>query len=210
MLRRLPIVAVFGQGSAIDAERAALAAQVGAMVARLDAHLLTGGGYGTMAAAAEGFVAVTPRAGLSIGIVPRRQDGAFDEPNRDPDGRAYPNSFIEIAIRTPLPPRVDDWRNVPARNHINVFTPDAIIALPGRAGTLNELDMSAFYRDKDARCSKERSVILVGPREAFADRHLALFLHATTVREAERHVRRILARRGFALTAEEDIERVSP
>ena len=210
MLRRLPIVAVFGQGSAVDAERAALAAEMGATVARLGAHLLTGGGYGTMAAAAEGFVAVTPRAGLSIGIVPRREDGAFDEPNRDPEGLPYPNPFVEIVIRTPLPPRTSDWRNVPSRNHINVFTPDAIVALPGGAGTRNELDMAAFYRDREARGSEERGVVLVGPREGFEARHLDRFLHAATVREAERHVRRILAQRGFMLTAEEEAERVLP
>ena len=58
------------------------------MVARLGAHLLTGGGYGVMAAAAQGFVAVADRAGLSIGIVPRRSDGPLDSRNRDPDGRA--------------------------------------------------------------------------------------------------------------------------
>src|ERR671927_91505 len=105
MLRRLPIVALFGQGSAIAPERAELARQIGAMVARLGAHLLTGGGYGVMAAAAEGLVTMAPRAGLSIGIVPRGQDGPFDVPNRDPEGRAYPNPFVEIAIMTPLPPR---------------------------------------------------------------------------------------------------------
>jgi uncharacterized protein (TIGR00725 family) len=193
MLRKLPIVAVFGQGSAIAAERAELARAVGAMVARLGAHLLTGGGYGVMAAASEGFTAVEPRAGWSIGIVPRIQDGAFDTPNRDPDGRHYPNPFVEIAILTPLPPRTADWRKVPARNHINVLTADAIMALPGRAGTRNELDMAAAYRDEEGRPPEERRTVLVGPAGEFTPKHRALFVHAADVAAAERHLAGILA-----------------
>src|SRR4030095_7381399 len=109
MLRSLPIVGVFGQGSALAAERAELARAVGAMVARLGAHLLTGGGYGVMAAAAEGVAVLQPRARRSIGIVPCRRKGAFDTPKRDPEGRPYPNRFVEIAIHTSLPSRLGDW-----------------------------------------------------------------------------------------------------
>jgi uncharacterized protein (TIGR00725 family) len=202
MLRKLPIVAVFGQGSPLEPERAALAREVGAMVARLGAHLLTGGGYGVMAAAAEGFVAVEPRAGLSIGIVPRGQDSAFDVPNRDPQGRAYPNPFVEIAIMTPLPPRASDWRHEPARNHINVFTADAILALPGGAGTRNELDMAAAYRDEPMRSREQRRTVLVGPVEEFTAAHRALFAHAETVAAAERRLSDILAAQGFASRVE--------
>jgi uncharacterized protein (TIGR00725 family) len=191
MLRKLPIVAVFGQGSALAPERAELARDVGAMVARLGAHLLTGGGYGVMAAAAEGFIAVEPRAGWSIGIVPRGQESPFDVPNRDPQGRAYPNPFVEIAIMTPLPPRASDWRHEPARNHINVFTADAIVALPGGTGTRNELDMAAAYRDGSR--PRELRTVLVGPIEEFTAEHRALFAHAESVAAAERRLSGILA-----------------
>jgi uncharacterized protein (TIGR00725 family) len=201
MLRKLPIVAVFGQGSALGRERAELARDVGAMVARLGVHLLTGGGYGVMAAAAEGFVAVEPRAGLSIGIVPRGEDRPFDVPNRDPEGRAYPNPFVEIAIMTPLPPRAGDWRHEPARNHINVFTADAILALPGGPGTRNELDMAAAYRDESAR-PRELRTVLVGPIEEFTAAHRALFAHAATVAAAERRLSDILAKQGFSTRVE--------
>ena len=192
MLRKLPIVAVFGQGSALSRERTELARQIGAMVARLGAHLLTGGGYGVMAAAAEGFVTMAPRAGLSIGIVPRGRDSPFDVPNRDPEDRAYPNPFVEIAIMTPLPPRVPDWRNIPARNHINVLTADAIVALPGGEGTRNELDMAAAYRGESVRPREQRRTVLVGPIEEFAAAHRALFAHAETVAGAEQHLSAIL------------------
>ena len=62
MLRKLPIVGVFGQGTPIGSDRADLARAVGTMIARLGAHLLTGGGYGVMEAVAEGFVNVADRA----------------------------------------------------------------------------------------------------------------------------------------------------
>jgi predicted Rossmann-fold nucleotide-binding protein len=199
MLRKLPIVGVFGAGTPLTAERARFAHAIGAMVASLGGHLLTGAGYGVMAAAAEGFVSAAGRLGLSIGIVPRDPDGPFDRPNRDPDGRAYPNPFVEIAIRTPLPPRVDDWQAAPARNHINVLTADAIVALPGGDGTGNELDMAAEYRDERARPRAERRTILAGPADEFERRHRELFTHAGTLGEAEQHVRRVLAARGFAL-----------
>jgi len=197
MLRKLPIVAVFGQGSPLAGERAELARAVGAMVARLGSHLLTGGGYGVMAAAAEGFVAVEPRAGLSIGIVPRGQDGPFDVPNRDPEGRAYPNPFVEIAVMTPLPPRAADWRHQPARNHVNIFTADAILALPGGPGTRNELDMTAAYRDEMR--PRELRTVLLGPLEEFTAEHRALFAHAESITAAERCLSAILAAQGFVL-----------
>jgi len=198
MLRKLPIVAVFGSGSAVEAASAALASEVGTMVAGLGAHLLTGGGYGVMAAAAEGFTAMQERAGLSIGIVPRGHDSPFDTPNRDPQGRPYPNPFVELAIMTPLPPRAGDWRTTPTRNHINVLTADVILALPGGAGTRNELDMAAHYRDEARRPREQRRTVLVGPIEAFTSEHRSLFVHASSVASARRYLLSVLAARGFA------------
>src|SRR5262245_7490041 len=204
MLHRLPIVAVFGKGSALGDERAALAFEVGAMVARLGAHLLTGGGYGVMEAVAEGFTAVEPRAGLSIGIVPRRHDGPLDAPNRDGQGRPYPNRFVEIPIMTPLPPRAGNWRSHPARNHVNVFTADAIVALPGGAGTANELDMAGFYRGEGTPPRAQRRTILIGPAEEFTSEHRALFLHADTVASAARRLSDILGAHGLPFSLKTD------
>jgi predicted Rossmann-fold nucleotide-binding protein len=197
MLRKLPIVGVFGQGTPLAPERALLAANVGAMVARLGAHLLTGGGYGVMAAVAEGFVTVEDRRGWSIGIVPRKADGPLDMPNHDGEGRSYPNSSVEIAIRTPLPPRTGEWRKQAARNHINVFSAHAILALPGGPGTRNELDMAAVYLGEATRSPDERRTVLVGPITEFTPEHRASFVHADTPGAAEQHLRRILAAQGF-------------
>jgi uncharacterized protein (TIGR00725 family) len=193
MLRKLPIVGVFGQGTPLAPERAALARAVGAMVARLGAHLLTGGGYGAMETVAEGFVVTTQRQGLSIGIVPREPGGRFDEPNHDRDGRPYPNRFVEVAIMTPLPPRADDWQTTPARNHINVLTPHAIVALPGGVGTRNELDMAAHYCGERDQPREQRHTILLGPENEFSPQHRKLFVHVETVDLAEPLLRRMLA-----------------
>jgi predicted Rossmann-fold nucleotide-binding protein len=199
MLRKLPIVGVFGQGTPVSAERARLAREVGAMVARLGAHLLTGAGFGIMAAAAEGFVAVEGRAGLSIGIVPCAPGGPLYEPNRAADGRSYPNAFVEIVIRTPLPPRVENWQEMPARNHINVLSTDAIVALPGGPGTRNELDMAAFYHAVVQHPRAGSRVVLLGPAGEFAPTHRDRFVHATTFAEAERLLADVLASRGIAM-----------
>jgi predicted Rossmann-fold nucleotide-binding protein len=202
LLRKLPIVGVLGRGEALSDERARLAREVGGMIARLGAHLLTGGGYGVMQAAAEGFVAVRDRAGLSIGIVPRDPAGPLDCPNRDVDGRPYPNPCVEIAIFTPLPPRAADWQTTPVRNHINVFTPHAIIALPGGAGTRNELDMAAFYREEAERRPEDRRTVLLGPADEFIPAHRQMFVHAASLAEAEHRVAGVLAAGGFSLDRE--------
>jgi hypothetical protein len=194
MLRKLPIIGVFGQGTAIGDERAGLARSVGAMIARLGAHLLTGGGYGVMAAAAEGFVAISGRRGFSIGIVPRDPAGPLDRPNSDLDGTPYPNPFVEIPIFTPLPPRVENWHEAPARNHVNVFTADGIVVLPGGPG-----EMAAHYRNEDARPRAERRTVLVGPAEEFAPDQRDTFVHAGSLEEAERHLRGALAARGIPI-----------
>jgi predicted Rossmann-fold nucleotide-binding protein len=199
MLQRLPIVAVLGDGSAVSPDRAALATKIGTMVAGLGAHLLTGAGFGVMAAAAEGFVGTTGRRGLSIGIVPRDPAGAMDAPNRSDTGTLYPNPFIEIAIFTPLPPRVEDWTRTPSRNHINILTANAIVALPGRNGTRNELEMALAYRGEAAKRREERRTVLVGPAEEFPLDLRDAFVHAATVKEVERHVVKVLAAGGFVV-----------
>jgi predicted Rossmann-fold nucleotide-binding protein len=209
VLRKLPIVAILGQGARIAADRAALARAAGAMVARLGAHLLTGGGYGVMEAAAQGFVGVSERAGLSIGIIPREPDGPLDQPNHDPDGRRYPNPFIELAIYTPLPPRAEHWQSTPSRNHINIFTADAFVALPGNAGTKNELDMAAFYRDEAAKPREQRRTVLLGPAQEFTPAHRDRFVQVENLADAEQHLRRVLTERGYALVRGARHERVA-
>jgi predicted Rossmann-fold nucleotide-binding protein len=151
-----------------------------------------------MAAAAEGFVAVEERPGLSIGMVPRDPAGAIDAPNHTPDGRPYPNPFVEIAVFTALPPRAADWRSSPSRNHVNVLTAHALVALPGAVGTSNELEMAAELGPASGPAREDRGTILIGPREEFPAEACAAFLHAASIEEAERCLTRILRQSAFA------------
>ncbi len=198
MLRKLPIVGVFGSGDTLDGERAELARRVGSMIAGLGAHLLTGGGYGVMVAAAEGFVAVADRPGFSIGVVPCVPDGPLDQPNRRFGRRTLPqpvrrNRGLHAAAaaraKTGAPPR-------PATTSTcSPLTPSSRCrAAPARS---NELDMAAEYRGEHDRPRDERRTVLVGPASEFSAEHRALFVHAADVGEAERRLRQVLASRGL-------------
>jgi uncharacterized protein (TIGR00725 family) len=123
-MRSRPLVGVMGSGKS---EHAALAEPLGTWLACEGVHLLTGGGRGVMTAVSRAFCAVAGRAGLSIGVLPG------DGWGRSPDG--YPNPWIELAIRTHLPLRGPEGGALLSRNHINVLSADAIVALPGGAGT---------------------------------------------------------------------------
>ncbi|MBD49246.1 MAG: molybdenum cofactor carrier protein [Gemmatimonadetes bacterium] len=131
---RLPIVAVIGSG--VD-EHDDLAQPLGQWLAGQDVHLLTGGGSGVMEAVSRSFHSVPDRRGLVIGVLP-------GEAGRSPEG--YPNPWVEIPIATHLPFSGEQGTEVRSRNHINVLSADAIIVLPGGAGTASEVDLAIKYR----------------------------------------------------------------
>lgn len=126
---RRKVVGVMGSGSE---EHEALAAPLGRLVARLGAHLLTGGGEGVMRAVSRAFCETTERRGASIGVLPA---GA----------RGYPNEWVEITIRTHLPYSGERGTDPLSRNHINVLSSDAVVALPGAAGTASEVRLALQY-----------------------------------------------------------------
>lgn len=130
------------------------AAPLGAHLAARGVHLLTGGGGGTMAAVAEAFTRVAGRRGLSIGIVPtvaHPEAGFAALPG-------YPNPFVELPIVTPLGVFVGDDDAMVTRNHVNVLTSDAIVALPGAVGTHNEIRLARRFGKK---------LVLFGPPSEF-------------------------------------------
>lgn len=129
-LGRLATVAVIGSGSDRHEE---LALPLGRMLAGFNVDLVCGGGAGVMEAVAEGFVAVTPRAGRSIGILPAGP----------PPG--YPNRFIEIAVATHLSARGEAGTSMESRNHVVVLSADVVVALPGGAGTASERELAGRY-----------------------------------------------------------------
>jgi uncharacterized protein (TIGR00725 family) len=126
-----------GSGNEPHEERSS---QVGQLLARLDVHLLTGGGQGVMLAVSRAFAETTGRKGLIIGVLPCREDDPSCQPRT-----GYPNPYVEVAIKTHLP--LSGPRGVEAlsRNHVNVLSSDAIVALPGGLGTSSETRLALRY-----------------------------------------------------------------
>ena len=116
------IIGVMGGGEC-DGRQAALAEEVGRLVAARGAVLLTGGRGGVMEAAARG---ARKAGGLTIGIL----KGASR-------AEARPNPDIDVALRTGLGE---------ARNYLNVTASDALIAIGGEWGTLSEVAIARKLR----------------------------------------------------------------
>ena len=137
MTKKLPIVGVMGSHETPHAD---LAAPLGELIASLPVHLLTGSGPGVMGAVSKAFAQVKDRPGLCIGVVPA---ASIHHPTRTPEG--YPNEFVELAIKTHLERKQPYLWDGLTRNHINILTADAVIALPGSAGTAHEIEIAVRY-----------------------------------------------------------------
>jgi predicted Rossmann-fold nucleotide-binding protein len=145
--RRRTVVAVIGSGRHADPR----AAEVGRLVATLGYDLLTGGGSGVMQAASRAFFETSPRRGLVIGIVPAQVRGLAELEQRVPVDvgyelpSGYPNDWVELAIYTHLPHSGASGTLRTSRNHLNVLSADAIVALPGGEGTEAEVWLATQY-----------------------------------------------------------------
>jgi len=133
-VKRLKVVGVMGSGTEAHSD---LAVPLGKLIARLDAHLLTGGGPGVMTSVSKAF-SKSDRVGLTIGVLPCKKDKP-----RIPK-RGYPNPWIEVPIATHLDGG-KDGHDLRSRNHINILSCDAVIALPGGAGTSSEVALAVQY-----------------------------------------------------------------
>lgn len=134
----LPRVAVIGSGTVGDPGRAI---PLGQALARLEVHLIAGGGKGVMAEVARGFTGVHPRKGRSVGILPAASGEG--SPPRPPDG--YPNPWVELPVMTHLAARGVAGRDASSRNHLVVLTGDVVVALPGGPGTVSEIKLALAY-----------------------------------------------------------------
>jgi uncharacterized protein (TIGR00725 family) len=140
-LRRRRVVAVIGSGT--EAHRN-VCRQVGRLVAEMGCDLLTGAGGGVMEEVSRAFCERRNEvggAGLAIGIVP----GSLDAEGRLTVRSGYPNRWVELAIYTHLPLSGKEGGHMLSRNHINVLSADAIVALPGGPGTQSEADLARQY-----------------------------------------------------------------
>jgi predicted Rossmann-fold nucleotide-binding protein len=97
------------------------------------------------------FFETRPRAGLVLGIVPANVEPLEAIESRRPSAveydvpPGYPNEWVEIAIYTHLPDSGPEGTLRSSRNHINVLSADAIVALPGREGTVAEMWLATQY-----------------------------------------------------------------
>lgn len=129
-------IAVVGSG---NEEHEPLAGVVGRMLAVMGVNLLTGGGQGVMRAVSRAYVGQHREMGICIGIIP---SSSAENPTKP---KGYPNEFVELAIFTHLPYSGIRGTEPGSRNHINILTSTAIIALPGGEGTESELTLALRY-----------------------------------------------------------------
>ena len=135
-MARLPIVGVMGSGINAHEERAQ---RVGSWLALEGVHLLTGGGGGVMAAVSKAFHETAGRRGLVIGVIPSSASDPL-EPKR-----GYPNPWVEVPIFTHLPLTGERGTDPLSRNPINLLSSEAVIFLPGRAGTASEAQLAVTF-----------------------------------------------------------------
>lgn len=150
MFNKRKVIGVMGSG---QQEHRELVVPLARWIAEHGFDLLTGAGSGVMRAAAEAFIAVEGRRGISIGIVP----GEVVEGDYRPR-TGYPNPGIELPVYTHLPLSGEQGRDPMSRNHINVLTAHALVALPGGPGTASEATLALLY---------DKPLILYGPPDAF-------------------------------------------
>ena len=115
-------IAVVGAGTC-GADLAEAARAVGRELARAGAVVLTGGRTGVMEAASAG---AREAGGLTVGILPGA--GAAESP---------PNPAVQVALYTGLGQ---------ARNQVLVLSAEAVIAVGGAWGTLNEIALALKHR----------------------------------------------------------------
>ena len=136
-MNRLPIVGVMGSGTESHSARAS---KLGAWLATLEVHLLTGGGGGVMESVSRAFYGVNSRKGLVIGIIPAKgSPGTKQYAGPDQD---YPNRYVEVPIYTQLYKDGKEGADILSRNHINILTPRVLVAFPGSAGTASEVRLA--------------------------------------------------------------------
>jgi uncharacterized protein (TIGR00725 family) len=144
-------VGVFGSGTEPHEE---LAREVGRALAEMGVNLLTGGGRGVMTSVSEAFTTYQRTRGICIGIIPCESE----EDRRTPKS-GYPNRFVELAIYTHLPRSGEQGTDDLSRNHINVLSCAAAIALPGGAGTAAEASLAVRYQKPIVAYSRNVSLI---------------------------------------------------
>ena len=143
MTTRRTLIGVIGSGSDSFPD---LCVPLGTWLAEKGFDLINGGGQGVMAEVAKAFTEVNDREGKVIGVLPSlahcqtpEQRAKYEAPP------GYPNTFMDIVIRTHLPLVGPEGKETASRNHIIILSSDLIIALPGSKGTRTEIELAMEY-----------------------------------------------------------------
>jgi uncharacterized protein (TIGR00725 family) len=164
-------------GSGTD-EHDALSREIGELLASFGVNLLTGGGRGVMTSVSRAFVQAPRRRGICIGIIP-----CFSESERSRPKDGYPNPYVELSIYTHLPYSGPRGKDDLSRNHINILSSVAVIALPGEQGTASEVSLAVDYK---------KPVIAYSPQKHLVEHFSNSVPRATTLREVEEFLGRHL------------------
>ena len=151
-------VGVMGSGTS---EYDEYARPVGEALADMGVNLLTGGGGGVMTAVSRAFTRMPTRRGICIGIIP-----CASERDRGTAKAGYPNEFVELPIYTHLPYSGRQGTDDLSRNHINVLSCAAIVALPGEDGTAAEVSLALRYGKPVVVYSSVRELVERFPHQA--------------------------------------------
>lgn len=170
-------VGVMGSGSDENDDPARA---VGRLLAELEVNLLTGGGRGVMRSVSRAYTKSPRSRGICIGIIPCSSVGARSIPK---DG--YPNEFVELPIYTHLPFSGKRGKDDLSRNHINVLTCSAIVALPGGDGTAAEVALAVDYKKPVVAYSPDATLLKSFPEAV---------RRASTLEEVKEFLQRHLGR----------------
>lgn len=124
-----------------------------------------------MTSVSRAFVETPNRRGICIGIIPCASESERTKPK---DG--YPNPFIELPIYTHLPYSGLRGKEDLSRNHINVLTCAALIALPGESGTASEVSLAVDYG---------KPVIIYSPQKRVVEHFVPSVARATSLGEVQ-------------------------
>jgi uncharacterized protein (TIGR00725 family) len=145
-------VGVIGSG---EIEHEEYAQPLGQLIAAIGANLLTGGGGGVMRSVSRAFTQSRRERGISIGIIP-----CASETDRATARDGYPNEFVELPIYTHLPYSGRQGTEDLSRNHVNVLSASAIVALPGGYGTASEVDLAVRYGKPVVAYSRDPNLVV--------------------------------------------------
>ncbi len=131
-----------------------------------------------MTSVSRAFVQAPRARGICIGIIPCVSES---ERVRPKDG--YPNPYVELPVFTHLPYSGSRGKDDLSRNHINVLSSAAVIALPGELGTASEVSLAVDYG---------KPVIAYAPETRLVDHFVQSVPRATRLREVEEFLARHL------------------